>query len=198
MNTRARIAFALYALACLGLTACASQEEPARTAVADLEASLAQIGEMSAKYLPDAHQAMQDEIDSLQADLEAGEFDTVVGKAAAVSAGLRKLQADSIVARASVREAMTREWEAMSQSVPALLSRVDRELGRYTGSGRVPRGMDRDGFKALLATLDEARSRWASAVDTGNAGDYEQAVMLGREAQASLQASASALGTPTD
>lgn len=198
MNARARISVALCALACLGLSGCASQEEPARKAVAELEASFAQVGAMSGKYLPDAHQAMQAEIDVLKAEVEAGEFDSVISKAPAVSAGLRKLQADAIVARAGVREAMTREWETMSQSVPALLSRVDRELGRYTGSGRLPRGMDREGFKARVTSLDEARSQWTKAVETGNVGDYETAVMTGREAQASMQATAAALGLTTD
>lgn len=198
MNARARMSIALCALAWLGLSGCASQEEPARQAVTDLEASFAQVGEMSTKYLPDAHQAMQDEIDALKADIAAGEFDSVISKAPGLSAGLRKLQADAIVARAGFREAMTREWAAMSDAIPALLSSVDRELGRYTGSGRVPRGMDRDGFKAMVASLDEARSRWTEAVETGNAGDYEQAVMIAREAQAALQAAASDLGIKTD
>ncbi len=194
MHAGTRISIALCALACLGLVGCASQEEPARQAVADLEASFAQVGETSAKYLPDAHQALQGELDGLKADLAAGEFESVLGKAPGLSAGLRKLQADAIVARAGFREAMTREWETMSQSVPALLSRVDRELGRYTSSGRIPRGMDREGFKTLVTSLDEARSRWTNAVETGNAGDYETAVMAGREAQASMQSAADALG----
>lgn len=198
MNARIRMSVALCALACLGLTGCASQEEPARKAVADLEAAFAQVGEMSSKYLPDAHQEMQQQIDALKAEAEAGEFDRVISQAPALSVGLRKLQADAIVARASFREAMTREWETMSQSVPALLSRVDRELGRYTGSGRLPRDLDREGFKAMVASLDEARSRWTSAVETGNAGDYETAVITGREAQSSMQAAADALGLKTD
>ncbi len=198
MKASVRMSVALCALVCLGLSGCASQEEPARKAVADLEASFAQVGEVSGKYLPDAHQAMQEEINTLKAEVEAGEFDSVISKAPGLSAGLRKLQADAIVARAGVRETMTREWETMSQTVPALLSRVDRELGRYTGSGRLPRGMDREGLKAMVTSLDEARLRWTSAVETGNAGDYETAVMTGREAHASMQAAADSLGLKTD
>jgi hypothetical protein len=71
---------------------------------------------------------------------------------------------------------------------------VDREISKLAASGRTPKGMDREGYKQLVATFDEAKKTWAAAAEAGNAGKYEEAVTQSRQVKEVVDATMQALG----
>lgn len=178
----------------LVLAACASQKEPAQQAVADLEAALAKVAELSEKYMPEEYAEVQAQIAGLKTSFDGGKFDEVVAGAPKAAAAIRKLQADAIIAKAAFAKQMNEEWAETAKTMPETIVSVDRQISRISSSGRMPKGMDRDAFRAVVSTFDEAKKTWTTAAEAGNAGKYEEAVMQSRQVREVVDATMQALG----
>lgn len=177
----------------LTIVACAGQKEPAQQAVADLEAALGKVAEMGQKYMPDEYVEVQTQIADLKASFDKGEFDKVVAGAPKAASAVRKLQADSIIAKADFAKQMNAEWAEMAKTMPDTVTAVDKQISRMS-RGRLPKGMDSNTFKQTVATFDEAKKSWAAAAELGNAGKYEDAVMQARQVKEVVDATMQALG----
>jgi hypothetical protein len=182
------------ALVSLALVACAGQKEPAQQAVADLDAALAKVAELGEKYMPEEYASVQAQIADLKASLDGGKYDAVVAGAPKAAAAIRKLQADSIIAKADFAKQMNEEWAGLASTMPETIVAVDRQISRVSAGGRLPKGMDRETFKQTVASFDEAKKAWAAAAEAGNAGKYEEAVMQTRQVKQVVDATMQALG----
>lgn len=176
------------------VAACASQKEPAQKALTDLQASLARFSEQAEKHMPEEYADVQQQLAALQSSFDGGDYKTVVTGAPKAAAAIRKLQADAIIAKADYTKQMTEEWGAMAGSIPDQIAAVDKQIVRYTTRGGTPKGLDRDGFKQLVAGFDAAKESWAAAGEAGNAGNHEEAVIKGREVQQVIDSTRQALG----
>jgi len=185
---------AAVALVSLAMVACAGQKEPAQKAITDLSAALAKVGEMSEKYMPEEYATVQAQVDGLKASFDKGDFDAVVQGAPAASTAIRQLQADAIIAKAAYAKQMNEEWVETAKTMPGVIASVDKQITRYTSSGRLPKGLDRDAFKQTVATFDEAKKTWTTAAEAGNAGQYEDAVLQSREVKKTVDAVMQSLG----
>jgi hypothetical protein len=185
---------AAVALVSLAMAACAGQKEPAQKAVTDLSAALAKIGEMSEKYVPEEFATVQAQVDGLKASFDKGDYDAVVQAAPAASTAIRQLQADSIIAKAAYAKQMNAEWAETAKTMPDVIASVDKQITRYTSSGRLPNGLDRDAFKQAVAAFDEAKQAWTTAAEAGNAGKYEDAVLQSREVKKTVDTVMQSLG----
>ena len=174
------------------LAACAGQKEPAQQSLTELDAALAKVAEMGQKYVPEEYAEVQEHIAKLKASFDQGEYDTVVAGASKAAAAIRKLQADSIIAKAEYAKQMNAEWSEFSRSMPDTIVAIDKQITR--ASSRLPKGMDRDTFKQVVASFDEAKKTWEGAAELGNAGKYEEAVMESRKVQEVVDATMTALG----
>lgn len=188
------LAVTLLALAAAG---CASQKEPAEQAVANLENSLAQAATQAEKYLPDETAALRGKVADLKSALDAADYKKVVAEAPAVSAEIRKLMADSAIARATFNERVQAAWTDYATNLPKAIASVDDRILRYTSGGGLPRGMNRDTFKATVASFDAAKAVWGEAAEAGNAGQYEDAVTKAIEVKRTVESVQQALGLAT-
>jgi len=186
--------FAAVALVALAMAACASQKEPAQQAITDLDAALAKVAEMGEKYMPEEYAAVQAQLAGLKTSFDGGDFDAVVAGAPKAAAAIRKLQADSIIAKADVSRKLNDEWVEFARTMPDTIVSVDRQISKVSSSGRMPKGMDRAGFNQLVAGFDEAKKTWAAAAEAGNAGKFEEAVMQSRQVKEVVDATMQALG----
>ena len=186
--------FAAVALVALAMAACASQKEPAQQAITDLDAALAKVAEMGEKYMPEEYAAVQAQLAGLKTSFDGGDFDAVVAGAPKAAAAIRKLQADSIIAKADVSRKLNDEWVEFARTMPDTIVSVDRQISKVSSSGRMPKGMDRAGFNQLVAGFDEAKKTWATAAEAGNAGKFEEAVMQSRQVKEVVDATMQALG----
>jgi len=182
------------ALVSLALAACAGQKEPAQQAVNDLDAALAKVAEMGEKYMPAEYAEVQAQIAGLRSSFDGGDFDAVVAGAPKAAAAIRKLQADSIIAKADLAKKMNAEWVEIAKTMPDTIVSVDRQISKFAASGRTPKGMDRDAYKQLVASFDEAKKTWTAAAEAGNAGKYEEAVTQSRQVKEVVDATMQALG----
>lgn len=194
---RANGLFPLVVLALLALVAgCASQQEPAEQAVANLENSLANAAAMGEKYMPDEFAAVRAKVADIKGLLDKQDYKAVVAQAPAVSAELRKLMADSAIAKAQFNENMSKAWAEYAGTLPQAITAVDERILRFTSGGGLPRGMNRETFRATVATFDEAKATWGKAAEAGNAGRYEEAVTQAIEAKRTIESTMEALGMP--
>lgn len=176
------------------MAACANQKEPAQQAITDLDAALAKVAEISEKYMPEEYAEVQAQLAGLKTSFDGGKFDEVVAGAPKAAAAIRKLQADSIIAKAEFAKQMNEEWAETAKTMPETIVSVDRQISRISSGGRMPKGMNRDAFKQLVSTFDEAKKTWTTAAEAGNAGKYEEAVMQSRQVKEVVDATMQALG----
>ncbi len=176
----------------IALAACASQKDPAQQSITELESAFAKVAEMGQKYMPEEYAEVDAQIAGLKASFDKGDYGAVVAGASKAAAAIRKLQADSIIAKANYAKQMNAEWSDLSRSMPDTIIAVDKQISRASRS--LPKGMDRDTFKQTVATFDEAKKTWEAAAELGNAGKYEEAVMESRKVKEVVDATMQALG----
>jgi len=176
----------------VALAACASQKEPAQQSLTELEGAMAKVAEMGQKYMPEEYAEVDAQIAGLKASFDKGDYAAVVAGASKAAAAIRKLQADSIIAKANYAKQMNAEWADFTRTMPDTIIAVDKQISRASRS--LPKGMDRDTFKQTVATFDEAKKTWEAAAELGNAGKYEEAVMESRKVKEVVDATMQALG----
>lgn len=191
-TTRSTIVLVALAAAILGLAGCASQKEPAEQALAGIEKSLEVSGAQIQKYLPERFEEISGKVAALRESLAQKDYGTVVADAPAVADGLRRAVADSAIRRAQARLEMETEWAEFVKTLPAMIEAVDKKIAAQ--AGRPPKGMERDAYKALIATYDAARTSWATASVSVDAASFEAAVKTGREAKKAIAGVMETLG----
>ena len=190
MNTR--FALAALAAAFLGLAGCGSQKEPAEQAMAAIDKALADSGAQVQKYLPERYEAIDARIKALRDAMTQEQFGQVVTDAAGVTDELRRAVADAMIERAKTRAAMETEWTALIESMPGMIAAVDKKLA-VQGS-KPPKGMDKDGWKALVESYDAARESWGKAAAEMTTANFEATVLAGREAKTKIAGIMETLG----
>lgn len=180
------------AAAVIGLAACGDQREPAEQAMAAIEKSLSDSGAQLQKYLPERYEAINARIVALRDAMSKEQFGTVVADAPAVTGELRRGIADAMIERAKTRAAMETEWNALIESMPAMITAVDRKLA-VQGS-RPPAGMGKDAWKALTENYDAARESWGTAAAGMTRANFEETVLAGRDARTKIAGIMESLG----
>ena len=193
MNTRlSRFTFAALAAAILGLAGCGSQKEPAEQAMAAIDKTLADSGAQVQKYLPERYEAIDARIKALRDAMAQEQFGQVVADAKGVTDELRRTVADAMIERAKTRAAMETEWTALIESMPGMIAAIDKKLA-VQGS-KPPKGMDKDGWKALVESYDAARESWGKAAAEMTTANFEATVLAGREAKTKVAGIMDSLG----
>ena len=187
-------AFISAVLATLLLAAggCASQKEPAEQALAGIDKTLSESGGQVEKYLPERFAEINGKVTALRDQLAKQEYGDVVSAAPAVADELRRAIADSAIKRAQIRIEMENEWADLAKSVPAMIAAVDKKLA--TQGSRLPQGMDRASYRALVDSYDAARDAWSKAAAGMTNATFEATVMAGRDAKTRIQSVMQSLG----
>ncbi|MGH8249622.1 MAG: hypothetical protein ACREVI_02815 [Steroidobacteraceae bacterium] len=183
-NRLSKIALAALAAAALGLAACASQEEPAKQAMAAIEKTLADHGASVEKYLPERKAEIDARITALRESMTRKKFGDVVADAAAIKEDLRQAVADSQIARAEMRIEMENEWEELLKTIPEMIKAVDKKLASQ--GSRPPEGMEKDAWKMLTASYDATRDSWGVTAEQMAPANFEASVLAGREAKKTI------------
>ena len=189
---RSAVTLAALAVGLVGLAGCASQKEPAEQAIAAIEKSLEGSGAMLQKYVPERYEAISASVTALREKLAKEDYGDVVAGAPAVVDALRKAVGESQIQKAKAQVEMETEWETLVKTMPAILAAVDKKFSSQ--GGRPPTGMDRDAYKALVATYDAARASWSKAAESIDAANFESTVATAREARTAIAGVMDALG----
>ena len=185
---------ALLAAVLLVAGGCASQKEPAEQALAGIEKTLADSGAQIEKYLPERYAEITAKVTALRDQLAKEEYGDVVSDAPGVVADLRRAVADSAIKRAQVRVELENEWADLLKSMPPMIEAVDKKIASQ--GSRLPQGMDRTAYRALVDSYDAARDAWSNAAAGMTRANFEATVLAGREAKTRIAGVMQSLGIP--
>jgi hypothetical protein len=199
MNLKSAFAgFLSLLMAAVLLAGCANQMEPARKAIADIEAAVAAAGPDAAQYIPDQLQAVTSQVASLKAKFDQKDYKGVLAAAPALltqAQGLASAAASAKqAAEAAALEALNAEWRTLATDLPAQLAAVASRVEILSKSKKLPAGLDATSFDAVKTGTAEATTLWDQATAAQAAGNMEQAVTAARQVKGNLDAAMTALG----
>ncbi|MCX7054811.1 MAG: hypothetical protein NTU56_11480 [Proteobacteria bacterium] len=180
------------------LAGCANQMEPAKKAIADIEAAVAAAGPDAAQYIPDQLQAVTTQVADLKMKFDQKDYKGLLAAAPALLAQAQGLTAAAASAKqaaeAAALEAFNSEWGTLAADLPAQLAAVTSRVGILSKSKKLPAGLDAASFAAAKSGVDEARALWDQATASQAAGNMEQAVTAARQVKEKLSAAMAGLG----
>jgi hypothetical protein len=190
--------FVSLAMAAVLLAGCANQMEPAKKAIADIEAAVAAAGPDAAQYIPDQLEAVTSQIASLKAKFDQKDYKGVLAAAPALLTQAQGLAAAAGAAKdaamAAALEALNAEWGTLSADIPAQLAAVASRVEILAKSKKLPAGLDAATFDAARTGMDEATALWNEATAAQGSGNMEQAVAAARQVKDKLNAAMAGLG----
>jgi hypothetical protein len=190
--------FLALALAALFVAGCANQMEPAKKAIADIEAAVAAAGPDAAQYIPDQLQAVTTQVSDLKMKFDQKDYKGVIAAAPALLAQAQGLAAAASTAKqaaeAAAQAALTAEWGTLSADLPAQLAAVTSRVEMLGKSKKLPKGLDKAAVEAAKSGAAEAKTLWDQATAAQAAGNMEQAVTAARQVKEKLDAAMAGLG----
>ena len=176
--------------AALLLAACASQMEPAQTAIAGIEAAITSASADAGKYVPDQLSAVQAKLTDLKAAFDKKDYKSVLAGAPALLSEAQGLLGAAALKKEEVMKAMSAEWTVVAASLPQLVAAVKSRVDTLSKSHHAPAGVDLAAAKTGLA---DATALWGKAQAAFSSGNVEEAVTAAREVKAKAEAAAAAL-----
>jgi len=198
MKTRSAFtAFLSMAFAALLLVGCANQMEPAKKAIADIEAAIAAAPDAS-QYVPDQLQAVSSKLADLKAKFDQKDYKGVLAAAPALLTEAQGLAGAAASAKeaamAAELEAMNAEWAALSASLPAAVEAIESRVNILSKSKKLPANLDAATFESVKTGLADAKSLWEQATAAQASGNMEAAVTAARQVKEKADAALAALG----
>jgi len=191
-------AFLSMAFAALLLVGCANQMEPAKKAIADIEAAITAAGPDAAQYVPDQLQAVNGQLADLKAKFDQKDYKGVIAAAPAVlsqAQGLAGVASSAKqAAEAAALEAMNAEWTSLSGTLPAAVAAIESRVNILSKSKKLPANLDQATFESVKTGLADAKSLWDQATAAQASGNVEAAVTAGRQVKEKTDAALAALG----
>jgi hypothetical protein len=190
--------FLSLAMATVLLAGCANKMEPAKNAIAGIEAAVAAAGPDAVQYIPDQLQAVTNQLNDLKMKFDQKDYKGVLAAAPALltqAQGLASAAGSAKqAAQAAALEALNGEWGTLATDIPAQLAAVTSRVGILSKSKKLPAGLDATSFDAVRAGTAEATTLWDQATAAQAAGNMEQAVTAARQVKGNLDAAMAALG----
>jgi hypothetical protein len=190
--------FLSLAMAAVLLAGCANKMEPAKNAIAGIEAAIAAAGPDATQYIPDQLQAVTSQLNDLKMKFDQKDYKGVLAAAPALltqAQGLASAAGSAKqAAQAAALQALNGEWGTLATDIPAQLAAVTSRVGILSKSKKLPAGLDATSFDAVRTGTEEARTLWDQATAAQAAGNMEQAVTAARQVKGNLDAAMTALG----
>jgi hypothetical protein len=170
--------------------ACVNQMEPAKNALDNINSQLSAVAADAQKYIPDQYAQAQGKVAALTASFEKKDYQAVIAGAPAVLTEVSGLSGAVAAKKDEMVKALGNEWRSLAASVPQSLTAVQTRVDALSKTKHVPKDVDLGAAKSGLA---DANSAWGKAEDAFKAGNPEDAVTAGKDAQSKVAAAAAAL-----
>ena len=170
--------------------ACVNQMEPAKNAIDNINSTLSAVATDAQKYIPDQYADAQTKAAALTASYEKKDYTAVINGAPAVLTEVQGLPAAIAAKKDEQVKALGTEWRSLAASVPQSVTAVQTRVDALSKGKHVPKDVDLGAAKSGLA---DANTAWGKAQDAFKAGNPEDAVAAGKDAQGKLAVAASAL-----
>jgi hypothetical protein len=186
------------------LSACSNQMEPAKKAIADIEAAVAAAGPDAQRYIPDQLKGVTDQLADLKSKFDRKDYAAVVaaapqllvtarGLAGAKEAAMKEEAAKEADAKAAAEQALKTEWDTLSTAVPAAISAIDSRIGALAKARKLPANVTKAALASAKSDLADAKAGWEQATGSQTAGNMQAAVDAARQAKTKTDAAMASL-----
>jgi hypothetical protein len=162
---------------------CASNEAPARQALATAEASLAEVRVDAARYAPEELKSAEARLARIKEDLAKQEYKDVLGGATQLTKETATLK-EVVVSKQTQTVAATNEWESLSEEVPKMVQAIENRVDTLSGSRKLPADLDKAAVESAKSALESMKSQWAEASAAFSEGKPIEAADKARMVQA--------------
>ncbi|MGE5715846.1 MAG: lipoprotein [Acidobacteriota bacterium] len=177
------------ALCCLALVAC-SQKGPAEAALKAAEASVNEIRAEGAKYAPELTKGVLTAFASAQDAYNKGDYKAAME----IAQGIPAKSKDVVAAIAAKKDELTKTWNGLSASVPAMIEQVKTKVEGLSAMKKLPKDMDAAKLDAAKAGLADIEKSWGEANDAFKSGNLIDATAKGNAAKTKLTDEMATLG----
>ena len=178
----------------IALAACASQLEPAKKMIADIEATIAAAGPDAQQYVPEQVAAVSQKLAELKAAFDKQDYKTVISGAPALATEAKGLADAAAAKKKEVLEALNAQWTGVAASLPQALAAVESKVATMTKTKKLPKGVGKDALKEAGAALTEAKSTWSEATAAFGSGNVQAALDKAKGAKAKIDEISAKLG----
>ena len=190
---------------CIALAGCSNQMEPAKKAIAGIEAAVAAAGVDAQRYIPDDLKAVNDQLAGLKAKFDQKDYAGVLAGAPALLAkaqglvgakdtAVREANAREAAAKLAAEQALKTDWDSLATAVPAAIAAIDSRVSMLAKSKKLPANVTKDALASAQTNLASARSLWGQATTAQTAGNLSDAVMAAQQAKEKVDAALAGLG----
>ena len=178
----------------LALAACASQLEPAKKLLGDVEAAVTTAGADAQQYIPDQVAAVNKRLGELRAAFDRQDYKTVLADAPALLTEAKGLADAAAAKKKEVLEALGSEWTALAAELPQTISAVEAKLATLAKTKKLPAGVTKDGVESAKAALAQAKPAWDEAKAAFGSGNVQAALDKAKGVKTALDEAAARLG----
>ena len=184
--------------AALLLAGCANQMEPAKKAIADIEAAISATGPDASQYIPDKLAAVNQQLADLKTKFDQKDYKGVIAAAPALLSEAQGLAGAAASAKeaamAAALEALNAEWTSLSGTLPAAVAAIESRVDILSKAKTLPANLDQATFDSVKTGLADAKSLWDQATAAQASGNMEAAVTAARQVKEKADAALAALG----
>jgi predicted small lipoprotein YifL len=177
------------ALCCVALVAC-SQKGPAEAALKAAEASMNEIKADGAKYAPEQTKGVLTSFASAQDAFNKGDYKAAME----IAQGIPAKAKDVAAAVAAKKDDLTKAWNALSASVPAMVEQVKAKVDALSAMKKLPKDMDAAKLEAAKASLSDITKSWGEASDAFKSGRLTDAAAKGNAVKVKVSDALATLG----
>lgn len=154
------------------IASCASDKQPAETAIKAAEEAINAVKGDAAKYVPDQLKGVEDALKAAKDSAAKGDY-----KAALASAKDLPAKAKELGAAAQAKKAeLTKSWEEMSASLPKTVEEIKAKIDALVKSKKLPAGMDKEKLEGAKTGYTEITDVWNQAMEAFKAGNVADAL----------------------
>jgi|SRR5271169_470331 len=177
------------ALCCLALVAC-SQKGPAEAALKAAEASMNEVKAEGAKYAAEQTKGVLTSYASAQDSFNKGDYKAAME----IAQGIPAKAKDVVAAVAAKKGELTKSWNTLSASVPAMVEQVKAKVDALSAMKKLPKDMDASRLEAAKASLADITKSWGEASDAFKSGNLIDAAAKGSAVKAKVSDEMATLG----
>ncbi|HXQ64067.1 MAG TPA: hypothetical protein VN787_04375 [Steroidobacteraceae bacterium] len=184
--------------ASLVLAACASQQEPAKKLLADVESAVTTAGADAQQYVPDQVASVTQKLGDLKAAFDKQDYKAVIEGGPALLTEARALADAAAAKKKEVMDALNAQWSTFSTTLPQSVAAAEARVAALAKGKKLPAGVTKDAVASAKSGLEEAKAAWIEASTAFGSGNVQAAVDKAKSAKAKLDEIAVKLGMSGD
>jgi hypothetical protein len=177
------------------LAACASQMEPAKKLIADVEASVAAAGADAQQYVPEHAAAVAQKLADLKAAFDKQDYKTVIAGAPALLTEAKGLADEAAAKKKEVLEALNTQWTALAASLPQALAAAEASYAAVAKAKKLPKGVTKEAVTEAGTLLGDAKSAWSEATAAFGSGNVQGALDKAKAVKAKIDEATARIGS---